>query len=421
MPDTNLRLAEISNFRQPQILAVLAVSLLLIGCGQAPLPPLDSCDLAPSSCQPAYVGSATCLACHPSFMVWHNLHGHSQALKVVEGKAPQYPNSASAAGFSDSPPGMGWMDIRWVIGGYTKTANFIGNSGHLFTDGLDGPLIQYNLPYLISLAPGGYMPTNELPAETESYRYDCFRCHTTGPQSLMDNGGQRQENRPGIEGTWVLDGVQCEACHGPGSAHIQNPLAGNIAVYNSAAFCGNCHGDPADSRRLPTADGFLLGNYQWAEVLASPHADFACSVCHEPHTSVIYDRNNAVRNPCRNCHTTANMARHQGKVLAQGDYAEFLSCESCHMSPAARNASSSLLGQARIGDTRTHLTYIDTLPRDFPSVLASNGRQLPTDTDGKAAVTVDVVCLRCHNGGGSAFTLSLNAASAIAEGIHNPP
>jgi hypothetical protein len=65
--------------------------------------------------------------------------------------------------------------------------------------------------------------------------------------------------------------------------------------------------------------------------------------------------------------------------------------------------------------------YINTTPVDFGSVIASDGRELQVDAQGKAAMTVDVVCLRCHNGGGSAFELSLSAAAAIADGIHDAP
>jgi len=91
------------------------------------------------------------------------------------------------------------------------------------------------------------------------------------------------------------------------------------------------------------------------------------------------------------------------------------------MPPAGRNGSSTIIGQARIGDTRTHIINIDIMNHDFRAMLTADGQQLARDAGGKAAVTVDMVCLRCHNGGGSAFALNLRAAAAIAEGIHNPP
>jgi hypothetical protein len=362
-----------------------------------------------------------CQACHADFRSSHGLHGHSQALKVLDGTRPLYPADASRAGVPDPPPGFGWSDLRLAIGGYTKSASLVSSEGYLLTDELGGPPVQYILPFLVSQAPAGFLPANVIPVAATPYQYDCFRCHVTGPQSLAENGGRRQENRPGIEGTWMEPGVQCEACHGPGSVHVANPSAGHLTVDSSSSFCGQCHGDPADPQPLPAADGFIVGNRQWSEVLASPHADFACNYCHNPHTSAIYDPVNGLRNDCTSCHTTANMARHQNKVFVQGDYVEVLSCQSCHMPPAARNGSATVSGTTRIGDTRVHLMYVDVTVRDYQSMFTPDGGEVVRDGLGKAAVTVDLVCLRCHNGLGSAFTLDLRGAAAIAEGIHAAP
>ena len=45
--------------------------------------------------------------------------------------------------------------------------------------------------------------------------------------------------------------------------------------------------------------------------------------------------------------------------------------------------------------------------------------QVVKDANGKAAVTIDFVCLRCHNTeNGFPFRLTLKSASEIARGIH---
>lgn len=401
---------------------IIAGLILVVVCTTrcTPEPPVtDPCEVDPADCVRTYVGSQTCVTCHSNFAPWHNLHGHSQALKLVDGEAPTYPPDIGLEELAP-PPGWAWTDIRLVIGGYTKSANLVANSGHVITDGAGGPIVQYVLPYQVSLATGGYGPLASGAVASTPYSYDCFRCHTTGPQSLAENGGVRQENRPGIEGTWAETGVQCEACHGPGSLHVQSPQAGYIFIDSSIEFCGNCHGDPADAATLPVADGFPLGNRQWAEVLASPHDYFACTVCHETHASAVYS-DNGLRNACLNCHTDLNMARHSGKVLVQGDYTERLSCQSCHMPPVARNASSTMTLQTRIGDTKMHTMYIDTAPTRFHTLIEPGGDRLRLDVQGKVRMTVDVVCLRCHDGSGSAFTLSLEAAAVIAQGVHAPP
>lgn len=420
MRGTSLRWVNLTSRFHRVCAFLLLAALLAGGCSPAPPPIEDPCAGNPANCPKNYLGSQTCLTCHSNFAAWHNLHGHNHALKLIEGEPPDYPPEATLAGVSDPPPGWVWSDIRLVIGGYTKAANYVSNNGFLITDGPGGPPVQYTLPFQVSLDPGGFVPLHSTAVDSTPYGYDCFRCHTTGPRSLADNGGQRQENRPGIEGTWAEAGVQCENCHGPGSAHVENPYAGNIELPNSAAFCGGCHGDPSNPSALPLSGGFPVGTLQWAELLASPHADFSCSVCHETHASVLYG-DAGLRNACLNCHADMNMARHGGKVLVLGDYAEILSCQSCHMPPIARNASSMITSQTRIGDTRAHFMGINTTPVGFDSVIAPGGQELEVDAQGKVAMTVDVVCLRCHNGGGSAFALDLTAAAGIAGGIHQPP
>ena len=192
-------------------------------------------------------------------------------------------------------------------------------------------------------------------------------------------------------------------------------------------LCGQCHANPNSPTSIVAGGGFVASNYQSAEVLASPHSSFYCSFCHDPHRSVIHDRDNAIRNRCQACHTNMNMAMHSGKIFVSGDYVEYLDCTSCHMPPAARTAASLLVAvgnsgeNGRIGDTRTHIMYVNTQKRDYTAMFTANGLEVVRDAQGKAAVTVDFVCLRCHNGSGSAFPLTISGAATIADGIHSTP
>ena len=404
---------------------VFTVGSMLLGCGGVPLP-IDGDDpgLPPSS-DAEFIGSAACQACHPNLKASHSVHGHSQALKMPQGAAPIYPPEGEWAGVPDPPPGFEWFDIDFVIGGYLKGANFVDSDGFvLIDDAVDEP-VQFNLRHPANGTTAGYVPFVADDVSEAPYDFACFRCHTTGAVSLAANGGLRQGNLPGIGGTWAEPGVQCEACHGPGSEHIPDPSAGRIVVDSTAAACAACHAGEEGLDVLSAADGFIIGNQQAVEVAASPHEEFACTVCHDPHVSVVYDRDIGLRNQCLDCHAGQNMAFHQGKILAQGDYVERLSCESCHMPRASKMVSSASAaftggGEGRIGDTRTHIMFIDTAGRDFRSFFSPDGSQVVRDADGKAAVTVDFVCLRCHNGLSSAFALNVAAASSIADGIHNP-
>jgi ribosomal protein L40E len=62
----------------------------------------------------------------------------------------------------------------------------------------------------------------------------CLPCHTTG------------YGRPGgfvsVAATPHLTGIQCEACHGPGSAHIAAPAEQKKATINrNQQDCRTCH------------------------------------------------------------------------------------------------------------------------------------------------------------------------------------
>ncbi len=75
-------------------------------------------------------------------------------------------------------------------------------------------------------------------AKGRAFDLECARCHVTG---LFAPGGVCRVDQP--QGR---DGVQCEACHGPGSAHLANstrPLA-----KPSEAVCRGCHTGETSSR-----------------------------------------------------------------------------------------------------------------------------------------------------------------------------
>ena len=116
------------------------------------------------------------------------------------------------------------------------------------------------------------------------------------------------------------------------------------------------------------------------------------------------------------------MALHEGRVYARGDYAEFLSCESCHMPYATKSASAAMPAVAgplgRIGDVKTHIWRINTDDVDFSAMFTADGTRVKKDSAGRAAVTVDFVCLRCHNDTGNAFALTVRSASSIALEMH---
>ena len=72
----------------------------------------------------------------------------------------------------------------------------------------------------------------------KQYHLDCIGCHVTGWQK--PSGVCRIDKTAGHEG------IGCEACHGPGSIHSEDPSDDNIARGNTAETCTGCH-DPENS------------------------------------------------------------------------------------------------------------------------------------------------------------------------------
>lgn len=114
-----------------------------------------------------------------------------------------------------------------------------------------------------------------------------------------------------------------------------------------------------------------------------------------------------------------NMALHDGKVFRRQDgYTETLNCESCHMSYGVKQFASTEFGAGGAGDTRTHLFRINTNVESFAEAITADG-EFRRDAMGQAGLTVDRVCMRCHNEAvDGLFSLSLSRAAEIAPNVH---
>jgi len=66
----------------------------------------------------------------------------------------------------------------------------------------------------------------------------CVKCHVTGYEK--DGGFIDHELTP------EMAGIQCEACHGPGSNHITDLTAKTIVKEAGASLCRQCHTEGQD-------------------------------------------------------------------------------------------------------------------------------------------------------------------------------
>ena len=361
-----------------------------------------------------YVTSSVCSTCHAAKEDELFDSGHPyKIVKVEGGVAPTYPYSTVP-----SPPvGYTWNDITYVIGGFGWKARFMAENGWIITDGFNGVNAQYNIPRAASDFPdlaADWAATwsSYHSADTEPKPYNCGTCHTTGWQTLADNGDVHQDGLVGIVGTWEEPGVGCEQCHGTGEDHVVSQMAADITIDDSGALCGTCHTRDAANRTL-TSGGFIRHHEQYDEMLLAGHSALDCGDCHEPHILTRYDNAAAggilASATCESCHA--------GQA-ATNDHAVPVDCETCHLPRATKSARALTEHE---GDVRSHIFAID------PDAVDKSTMWI-VDTDGKEiagpAVTLDFVCYQCHqdeNGvGGTMSQKTLAQLSAKATGIHTP-
>ncbi len=106
-------------------------------------------------------------------------------------------------------------------------------------------------------------------------------------------------------------GVACESCHGPGAAHVANPVERKPAIPRTREFCTRCHAyDPSRPTGFPQID----------PVAHNPLAP--CMNCHEPHEP----EPPVTPGECSACH---------GQIANQKAVSHHatLACTTCHEAP----------------------------------------------------------------------------------------
>lgn len=188
-----------------------------------------------------FVGSEKCMACHSEeYRSWKNTF-HSKIVRyrkggilkdavskwATDGKNPG-PTTANATG---GPARLD--DVQYVIGSRWKQRYLVKN-------GQTGGLQLLNKQF------------NRLSGEWENYgnrndwNTNCATCHTTGYRVLeVDKTTGRT-----LKDEWSEVSIGCEACHGPGAAHLAAKgkdrkksvfNAANVSIQEQSRVCGYCH------------------------------------------------------------------------------------------------------------------------------------------------------------------------------------
>jgi predicted CXXCH cytochrome family protein len=339
-----------------------------------------------------YVGSTACASCHADASGAWSASDHAQAWTL--------PGPTTVLG--------DFSGVVFEHGG--KTTRFLreGDKFLIETDGPDGQRRAYEVvgvagvdplqQYLLSPEPGRtqtydiawdvhgkrwypVFPDQVVPADDgmhwtgpyKSWESRCAECHATG----YSRNYQPQTNRFAPQMAEI--GVGCEACHGPGSDHLDwarrasarepaaTPSAMGLTVDLSESQqtevmqCLTCH-----SRREAMQDGNPLPGSSYHDAFSMTllrqglyHPDGSildevfeggsflqskmnargvrCSNCHEPHSASLRAEGNAV---CTQCHSPAGNPQFPTLPLKVYDGAEHhfhpegsigAQCVSCHM------------------------------------------------------------------------------------------
>ncbi len=386
--------------------AILLLTLALTACQG---PPAEAPAPAVSADGPRFVGRQSCAECHPGEdRLWQSSH-HALAMQEA--------TETTVLGDFD--------DAEFTHRGVTST--FFRREGGFFvrTDGPDGEMREYEVEYtfgavplqqyLIEL-PGGRLqalticwdtrPEREggqrwyhlYPDEEEvdagdpfhwagplhNWNYMCAECHSTNLRKNYDAEQDRYDT------TWSEIEVSCEACHGPGSTHVEwaravaredtppavehmglavrltDPDRDTWLVNTETgkgirlappvetaeiATCARCHsrrsafdddyvfGRPlGDTHRLALldeglyhADGQILEEVyvHGSYIQSRMHAaGVTCSDCHDPHSGYLIFAGDRV---CDRCHATTMFDTPEHHFHQAGT--EGSRCVDCHMPP----------------------------------------------------------------------------------------
>ncbi len=255
-------------------ITLLLVGLLAVGCGAkdepaqpAPTPPPPPAEVTAST----YVGSDSCKTCHSKefngwektahpFMIQSPDEMWPEARTALQAELDKGDSGFLAIGGTDQK--LESMDqIVYIVGHWLKQRYVIRtDDGHRFVqtqyypDGNEGSKLY------------GY-------SEARVYEDRCLACHSTGFDFDAAQSLDRTAAGYGLESVVAEFGVGCEACHGPGSEHVNarggkdnilNPA--NFTVQQQNDFCGSCHARNSGSVNYSGRNDAV--NFQLGDVLS---------------------------------------------------------------------------------------------------------------------------------------------------------
>jgi tetratricopeptide (TPR) repeat protein len=331
-----------------------------------------------------FVGREQCIDCHDdAYQEWQGSH---------HDKAMMHANDESVLGdFADAEFEQHGISSRF----YRKDDGFFvyteGPGGEMaefeirYTFGVD-PLQQYLVPF-----PGGRLQVLSIAWDTEKQRWFslypdekiaaddwmhwtrnaqnwngmCAECHSTHLSKAYDVESET------FNTTWSEVDVSCEACHGPGSRHVEwatvEPMgrpdienyglvvtSSGIDNRQQVEMCAPCHsrrGETGDydhrqvdlvenlrpsllEEGLYHADGQILEEvYVWGSFVQSKmyQNGVRCSDCHNVHSLELHKQGNELCLQCHRADTYDAYEHHFHQKIYEDEPSDGALCIKCHM------------------------------------------------------------------------------------------
>ena len=360
------------------IVVVLAVPLYVVLEGGT-----GGSDLS-SVIDPQFVGREKCRSCHEKATEAWEGSDHDLAMDEA--------NDQTVVGDFD--------DVTLEHHGLTSRFYRSGDAYFVHTEGPGGEMQDFEIEYVFGFEPlQQYLirfpkgrlqalsiawdterkqwfhlyPDEDIPADdwlhwtraAQNWNGMCAECHSTNLRKGYD------ADSDSFDTTWSEIDVSCEACHGPGSAHLAwaeiPPMArpdlenyglviptSNISSRQQVELCAPCHsrrtelGDYDHTRvalldnQMPALireglyhpDGQILDEvYVWGSFVQSKmyHNDVRCGDCHDVHDLKLrYEKNDL----CLQCHRADAYDvydHHFHKKVHEGKPSDGALCIKCHM------------------------------------------------------------------------------------------
>ncbi len=210
-----------------------------------------------------FVGSAACKACHPSaYATWHDTYHRTMTQPAsAEAMLGRFDGVALDDGTVPERDDEGYW---FREGDARRQVVMVTGSHHMqvyWHAADDGSLQSATWAWLEDPAPGRFVPNEATllrpPGEPTTFTWNrvCIKCHAVAGNPGWDEATAK------VDSEVAELGIACEACHGPGAAHVQvhrDPLhryaaygddapdptivhPGRLDAAASSEVCGQCH------------------------------------------------------------------------------------------------------------------------------------------------------------------------------------